>query len=83
MDKQVVFFEWSDLKRVPIGFASIEAFVNFCIESNIKVTKKNLRFFQNNSFIFAVCKPNVNELILSGDDVNLRKNFNKHKNSSK
>lgn len=77
---QVVFFEWSDVNRTPIEFSNIENFVNFCVESNIRVSKKNVNFLNENSVVFSVCKPGVNELVMSGDYRNLRKNFSKHKN---
>lgn len=76
---KVIFYEWSDVKRNPIEFYNVENFINFCIESNIRVSKKNLNFFNYNDTVYCVCKPHLNELVMSGDYRNLRKNYSKHK----
>lgn len=81
MENSVVFFEWSDVNRQPIRFQHLNDFMYFCDESNIKLSKKNYNFLNNHDITFAVCKNGVNELVLSGDYRNLRKNFSKHKNS--
>lgn len=81
MENSVVFFEWSDVNRQPITFKCVFDFFKFCENSNIKVSRKNYNFINNHESTFAVCKEGVNELVVSGDYRNLRKNFSKHKNS--
>ena len=45
------------------------------------MTKTNKMFIESHSDVYAICKPGKSELVLSGDYKNLRKNFNKAKNS--
>ena len=76
---KVVFYEWSDIKRQPLGFLSIEDFKNFCFKSNIKISGNNNYYLDNiNSTIYAICPKNSSKLVLSRDFKNLRKNFSKH-----
>lgn len=78
---KVLFYEWSNVNSTPIGFNTVEDFINFCQNSNIKLSKKNINFLNNKGVVFMVCKPNNNELVMSGDYRNLRKNFSKHYNN--
>lgn len=80
MKTSVVFYEWSDVNSQPIIFQHVNDFLYFCDDCNIKVSLKNYNFINNHDKTFAVCKNGVNELVLSGDYHNLRKNFSKHKN---
>ena len=77
---KVLFYEWSDANRQPIGFLNNNDFLCFCSNSNIKVNKRNLNFLHGNNSVYAICKNGKNELILSGDYKNLRKNISKHRN---
>ena len=77
---KILFYEWSDIDRQPIGFEKKEDFVNFCTESNILITKKNVNFLDENETIYSTCKKGKNELIMSGNYKNLRKNYSKHHN---
>lgn len=78
---KVVFYEWSDLDRQPIGFKKADDFVMFCEMSDIVVNKRNLNFLNENQYVYATCKQGRNELVMSGDYKNLRKNMSKHKNN--
>lgn len=77
---KVLFFEWSDINRQPISFENNNQFIDFCNQSNINLTKKNLNFLNNNEIVFATCKVGKNELVMSSDNRNFRKNFSKHRN---
>lgn len=82
---KVVFFEWSDIKRQPIGFNNVEEFKDFCNNSKILINANNkyyLNVIKNN--IYAICKKDKPELVLSSSLKGLKKNLNKHnhKNNS-
>ena len=77
---KVLFFEWSDINRMPLSFLTASDFVNFCTNSNITVSKKNRSFLDENTLVYATCKTGKNELIMSGNHKNFRKNFSKHRN---
>lgn len=76
---KVLFYEWSDVNRQPIGFLDNDCFLDFCNRYNINVNKRNLNFLNENDSIYATCKIGKNELIMSGDYKNLRKNVSKHR----
>lgn len=78
---KVLFYEWSDVNRQPIGFLNNDDFLGFCKNSNINVNKRNLNFLNENDSIYATCKVGKNELIMSGDYKKLRKNVSKHRNN--
>lgn len=78
---KVLFYEWSDVNRQPIGFLNNDDFLGFCRNSNININKRNLNFLNDNNSIYATCKIGKNELIMSGDYKNLRKNVSKHRNN--
>ena len=77
---KVLFYEWSDINRQPIGFLNNDDFLVFCNQSNINVSKKNYNFLNENDTVYSTCKNGKNELIMSGDYRNLRKNYSKHRN---
>lgn len=77
---KVIFYEWSDIDRQPIGFTDKEQFINFCRESNINISKRNLNFLDENYKVYATCKKGKNELIMSSNNKNFRKNYSKHRN---
>lgn len=77
---KVLFYEWSDVNRQPIGFLNNDDFLCFCKNSNIKVNKRNLNFLNENENVYATCKVGKNELIMSGNYRNFRKNYSKHHN---
>ena len=77
--RQVYFYEWSDIDRQPRLFSSNGDFLDFCSVSNINVNKRNLNFLNENNNVYATCKRGRNELIMSGDYRNLRKNYSKHR----
>lgn len=77
---KILFFEWSDINRQPISFENNVDFINFCNQSNITVSKKNYNFLNENNTVYSTCKKGKNELIMSGDYRNFRKNFSKHRN---
>ena len=77
---KVLFYEWSDINRQPIGFLNNDEFIGFCRNSNININKRNLNFLNENVNIYATCKIGKNELIMSSDYRNLRKNYSKHRN---
>ena len=79
-DVKVLFYEWSDVNRQPIGFLNNDDFLGFCKNSNINVNKRNLNFLNGNNSVYATCKNGKNELILSSDYEKLRKNVSKHRN---
>lgn len=78
-DVKVFFYEWSDVNRQPIGFLDNDGFLDFCRNSNINVNKRNLNFLNENNNVYSTCKKGKNELIMSGDYKNLRKNYSKHR----
>lgn len=80
-DVKVLFYEWSDVNRQPIGFLDLNCFLDFCNRYNIIVNERNLNFLNKNNSIYATCKVGKNELIMSGDYKNLRKNVSKHRNN--
>lgn len=75
---KVLFYEWSNLKSIPVGFEDTRDFLNFCNESNIKVSGNNKFYLLKNYTTYAVCRKGYPELVLSGDLKNLRKNFSRH-----
>ena len=79
---RIVFYEWSDINRQPIGFLNDVDFINFCNDSNILLSKRNINFMGENPVktIYSTCKKGKNELIMSGDYKNFRKNYSKHRN---
>ena len=77
---KVLFYEWSDVNRQPISFLNNDDFLVFCNQSNINVSKKNYNFLNENDTVYSTCKNGKNELIMSGDYSNLRKNYSKHRN---
>lgn len=77
---KVLFYEWSDVNRQPISFLNNDDFLVFCNQSNINVSKKNYNFLNENDTVYSTCKNGKNELIMSGDYRNLRKNYSKHRN---
>ena len=77
---KVLFYEWSDVNRQPISFLNNDDFIVFCNQSNINVSKKNYNFLNENDTVYSTCKNGKNELIMSGDYRNLRKNYSKHRN---
>lgn len=77
--RQVYFYEWSDIDRQPKLFSNNGDFLDFCNVSNINVNKRNLNFLNENNNVYATCKKGRNELIMSGDYRNLRKNYSKHR----
>lgn len=79
-EHQIFFYEWSDINSQPIEFKCNNDFLNFCSKSNIRISKSNYNFIDFNKMIFATCKIGKNELIMSGDYRNFRKNFSRHKN---
>lgn len=79
-NKNIQFFEWSDLNRQPIQFNNTEDFINFCNVSNIKISKLNLHVIKQSIDLYAICERNNNVLVLSSTYKGLRKNFNKHCN---
>ena len=79
-NKKILFFEWSDINRQPIEFNRKNDYLEFCNRSNIKVSKKNHNFLNTNDTVYCTCKAGKNELIMSGDYHNFRKNFSKHRN---
>lgn len=80
-DVKVLFYEWSDVNRQPIGFLDNNCFLDFCNRYNIIVNERNLNFLNKNHNVYATCKIGKNELIMSGDYKNLRKNVSKHRNN--
>jgi len=78
-NSKILFYEWSDINRSPIGFEKNEDFVDFCNVSNIVLNKRNHNFLNENDIVYATCKNGKNELIMSGDYRNLRKNYSKHR----
>ena len=76
---KVLFYEWSDVNRQPIGFLNNDDFLGFCRNSNINVNKRNLNFLNENHSVYATCKVGKNELIMSANYKNLRKNVSKHR----
>ena len=78
---KVIFYEWSDINRQPIGFLDNDEFLAFCRKSNIDINKRNINFLNENKNTYATCKVGKNELIMSGDYKNLRKNVSKHRNN--
>ena len=78
---KVLFYEWSDVNRQPIGFLDLNCFLDFCNRYYIIVNERNLNFLKKNNSIYATCKVGKNELIMSGDYKNLRKNVSKHRNN--
>lgn len=78
-DVKVLFYEWSDVNRQPIGFLNNDDFLDFCNRYYIIVNKRNLDFLNGNKVVYATCKVGKNELIMSGDYKNLRKNVSKHR----
>lgn len=77
---KVLFYEWSDMDRQPIGFYNNDEFINFCRESNINISKRNFNFLNAKNKVYAICKKGKNELIMSSDSRNFRKNYSKHCN---
>ena len=77
---KVLFYEWSDVNRQPISFLNNDDFLVFCNQSNINVSKKNYNLLNENDTVYSTCKNGKNELIMSGDYRNLRKNYSKHRN---
>ena len=77
---KVLFYERSDVNRQPISFLNNDDFLVFCNQSNINVSKKNYNFLNENDTVYSTCKNGKNELIMSGDYRNLRKNYSKHRN---
>ena len=77
--KQIFFYEWSDVNRVPIKFTNLNDFINFCNMANITINKRNINFFNSNNVIYAICKYKKSELTLSKDLRNLKKNISKHR----
>ena len=77
---KVLFYEWSDVNRQPISFLNNDDFLVFCNQSNINVSKKNYNFLNENDTVYSTCKNGKNELIMSGDYRNERKNYSKHRN---
>lgn len=78
--RNIYFYEWSDIDRKPMSFLTEKEFVEFCNVSNITLNKRNLNFLNENNNVYATCKNGRNELIMSGDYKNLRKNYSKHRN---
>lgn len=79
-DIKVVFYEWSDINSQPISFKNNDQFIDFCRDSNITISKRNFNFLNENNVVYATCKNGKNELIMSADNRNLRKNYSKHRN---
>lgn len=83
---KVLFYEWSDITRQPIGFLKIEDFIMFCNVHNIIISPNHKRYInvgienEHDGIIYAVCEKDNNKLVLSCDYKGLRKNFNKHCN---
>jgi hypothetical protein len=77
---EIYFYEWSDFNNQPKTFKSKETFLDFCVNSNITINTRIINYVYENNNIYAICKLGKNELVLSGDYKNLRKNFSKHKN---
>ena len=77
---KVLFYEWSDVNRQLISFFNNDDYLVFCNQSNINVSKKNYNFLNENDTVYSTCKNGKNELIMSGDYRNLRKNYSKHRN---
>lgn len=75
---KILFYEWSDLKSQPLGFINTNDFINFCINSGIKISGNNKHYLNQNDTTYAVCRKGYPELVLSGDMKNLRKNFSRH-----
>ena len=76
---KVLFYEWSDVNRQPIGFLNNDDFIGFCRNSNININKRNINFLNGNNSIYATCKICKNEFIMIDDYKNLRKNVSKHR----
>lgn len=77
---KILFFEWSDINRTPIGFYNNNDFINFCNDSGITLSKRNHNFLNENIFAYATCKKGKNVLIFGHDKRSFRKNFSKHCN---
>lgn len=77
-NSKILFYEWSNLKNTPLGFLTTDDFINFCKQSRIKISKRNLNFLSKNDIVYGTCPINHSMLTLSGDKRNLQKNFSKH-----
>lgn len=73
---KILFYEWSDLNNIPLGFYTDEQFLDFCYQSNINVNKKENKYIGDKlSTVYAMCKKGKAELILSNSRKNLQRNY--------
>ena len=77
MAKTIYFYEMSKIDDTPYVITNIDSFYGFCDHYNIKLTKSNKNFINNNGEVYAICKQGKSELVLSRDYKNLRKNFSR------
>ena len=75
---KILFFEWSDIKRQPVGFLSVEDFKKFCSISKILITSNNNFHLNNDRTVYTICKKGKPELVVSSSLRGLQKNFSKH-----
>ncbi len=77
--KTIRFYEMSDIDSHPYVISNVESFYSMCKAWNIKLTKANINYIENNDSVYAICKVGKPELILSSNYKQLRKNFSKSK----
>lgn len=75
--KNILFYEMSNINGQSTTFNNLNHFYNVCNEWNIKVTTANRTFLETHDTVYVTCKPGKNELVMSGDYRNFRKNFSK------
>ena len=61
---KVYFYEWSNVKNVPIEFRAAIPFYRFLDDCKISYTMENDKKLRNNSVLYMTCKPYCNELII-------------------
>lgn len=77
--KTIIFYEMSNIDSEPYVISNAESFYSMCREWGIKLTKTNINYIDRNDTVYAICKMNKPELVLSTNYKQLRKNFYKSK----
>lgn len=72
----ILFYEWSDLKRMPRKFHTLKSFETFMTDCGIVLKPFERDILTNLGFCYVVCKNGCKDLIIRGSYDLLEKAFN-------
>lgn len=78
--RYIYFYEWGDMGKNSKIFRDTKDFYEFLKESNITCTESQKSLINNSQWVYAVCAPNKNILLVDNQYFSLKEKLEKFKN---